>query len=313
MFTDLVGYSRMAQEDEARALACVDTHRRLVRELLPRHGGREIETTGDGFLIEFGSVVHAAAFAIALQRRHATHGGFQIRIGLHLGDVEARGRQIIGDGVNLAARIEPLAPHGGIAISAPVHALLRGKLPAPFQSIGTPALKNIAGPPEVFTLDAEGVQAAALPLELPPPAPQAPFGLLLVALAQVLAGVLDLFFGGNFIVLAALETGVPRDATLSLAYGGFGITLCGMLLIGASYGLARGRRWARAGSLALNFANVPLAIAAMSTLGQTLRQIGHTFMFPTWFQLIAPLLSLALIAYLLRPAVTRHFARDAAT
>jgi TolB-like protein/class 3 adenylate cyclase/Tfp pilus assembly protein PilF len=173
MFTDMVGYSARVQQDESLAMVLLDEHRRIVRKLIPGFGGREVETAGDSFLIEFGSALDALHCAIAMQQRHAARNEsaadgrrIVIRVGLHVGDVEHRpGGKVFGDGVNLAARVEPLAPHGGISVSAPFHAQVRHRLAAPFQSLGTQALKNIAEPMEVLTLDAGAI--AALPAPQP--------------------------------------------------------------------------------------------------------------------------------------------------
>jgi TolB-like protein/class 3 adenylate cyclase/Tfp pilus assembly protein PilF len=174
MFTDMVGYSARVQQDEPLAMQWLDEHRRIVRKLIPGFGGREVETAGDSFLIEFGSALDALHCAIALQQGHAGRP-FLIRVGLHVGDVEHRkGGKVFGDGVNLAARVEPLAPHGGIAVSAPFHAQVRHRLAAPFQSLGAQALKNIAEPMDVLTLDAAAIAAL--------PAPQPRSGLAAVRL-----------------------------------------------------------------------------------------------------------------------------------
>jgi class 3 adenylate cyclase len=316
MFTDMVGFSRMAQEDEASAMACVDAHRAMVRRLVSRHDGREIETTGDGFLIEFQSALQAVAFGIALQRQQGSHNSdappgrqFQIRIGIHLGEIESRGSTIIGDGVNIAARIEPLSPHGGLAISAAVHALLRGKLVAPFRSIGSPELKNITEALELFVLHAAGVDSARLP-QLPQRAPGmtpmqgGPHGLLLMALAQALAALINIFLGFALIVLPT----VARDpkAGVPMIYLGVAANLLGIAMLCTCYGLIRRRAWGRTGSLALNFSNVPLAIAILATLSNHVRLEGGN-MFPIWAQLLGPTLSLLLLVYFLHAQVARQF------
>lgn len=174
MFTDMVGYAALVQRDEALALQLVRRQREFVRALLPRFGGREVEVIGDAFLIEFGSALRAAECAIALQQRiNAASANapeaerFSIRVGLHLGDIERPGKGVFGDSVNIASRIQEQAPHGGIAISATVHDQIRNRLAAPFQSLGSTALKNIERPVELFVLDAEAIRA------LPPPKAEA--------------------------------------------------------------------------------------------------------------------------------------------
>ncbi|HXJ59934.1 MAG TPA: adenylate/guanylate cyclase domain-containing protein [Verrucomicrobiae bacterium] len=153
MFTDMVGYSALSQRNEALAMELLEEHRRVVRGLLPRHGGREVKTTGDGFLLEFPSALAAVQGAVEIQ--NALHERNQvspperqlrIRIGIHVGDVVMRDGDIHGDGVNIAARIEPLAAAGGICISSAVQEQVRNKLAQPMAALGPAELKNIELP-----------------------------------------------------------------------------------------------------------------------------------------------------------------------
>jgi adenylate cyclase len=164
LFTDMVGYSALCQRSENLAARLLEEHRRMVRAALPGCGGREVETTGDGFLLEFPTASQAVQFGIVIQQRQAARNAtvdeaqrFQFRVGVHLGEVQTTEKNITGDGVNIAARIEPLSPHGGLAISAAVHSLIRNKIEAPFRSIGTPQMKNIAEVVEVLTVDAQAI------------------------------------------------------------------------------------------------------------------------------------------------------------
>lgn len=174
MFTDLVGYSAMANRDEALAIELLEQHRRWVRKILPHHGGREIETVGDAFLIEFGSALAAVECAVALQHRFALHNAvapepkrMQLRIGVHLGDVEHAGDKVMGDGVNIASRIHGMAQPGGICVSEDVQRAVRNRGGLVFASLGTPKLKNIATPIELFEVHAgAGAQRAALATKL---------------------------------------------------------------------------------------------------------------------------------------------------
>jgi len=157
MFTDMVGYSALAQRNEALALELLEAHRVLVRGILPTHSGREVKTTGDGFLIEFPSALAAVQCAIDVQAALHTRNLAQpedrqacIRIGIHVGDVVARDGDVHGDGVNLAARIEPLAPPGGICLSRQAHDQVAGKLEAQCARLGQAELKNITGLFEVY-------------------------------------------------------------------------------------------------------------------------------------------------------------------
>ncbi len=153
MFTDMVGFSAMVQRNEARAIELLEDHRQIVRAVLPEHGGREVKTTGDGFLIEFPSALAAVQAGVAIQK--AMHernqnvpedSNLNIRIGIHVGDVLLRDGDIHGDGVNIAARLEPLAAPGGICISRAVWEQVRNKVDYPLALLGPAELKNIELP-----------------------------------------------------------------------------------------------------------------------------------------------------------------------
>lgn len=157
MFTDMVGYSALTQHNEALALELLDEHRRLLRELFPRFNGREVETTGDGFLVEFSSALEATRCAIEIQSRLVEENRsrppikhIQIRIGVHVGDVVHKDGKVLGDAVNIAARIEPLAEPGGVCISNAVYEQVRNKMELALMRLGTPELKNISVPIEVY-------------------------------------------------------------------------------------------------------------------------------------------------------------------
>ncbi|MGR9105879.1 MAG: adenylate/guanylate cyclase domain-containing protein [Gammaproteobacteria bacterium] len=159
MFTDMVGFSALAQRDEALALDLLEEHRALLRPAFAKHQGREIKTIGDGFLIEFASALTAVTCAVEIQEMLAQRNAdspedraFQVRIGIHLGDVLARENDIVGDGVNIAARVEPLADSGGIAVTRQVFDQVYNKIPQNLVQIGTVALKNIQRPMEVFRI-----------------------------------------------------------------------------------------------------------------------------------------------------------------
>jgi TolB-like protein/class 3 adenylate cyclase/Flp pilus assembly protein TadD len=179
LFTDIVGYSKLVHRDDASALRLLAEHFRMVREAARQFGGREIKTIGDSVHLEFASAQTATTCAIAIQKLHqqrnarmAAEQQFEIRIGLHLGDVEHRDGDVYGDGVNIAARLQPLAPVGGIAISDDVRRQLPEELRDRFVSRGAQDLKNIDTPVGLFVVEAGAI--AALTVVPPTSAPQVP-------------------------------------------------------------------------------------------------------------------------------------------
>jgi adenylate cyclase len=159
MFTDMVGYSALTQNNESLALELLDEHRGILRGIFPKHGGREIEAVGDGFFVEFASALESARCAVEIQRSLADRNAatarnrwIQVRIGLHLGDVVARGDRVHGDGVNIAARIEPLAEPGGICLSEDVARQIQNKIELPLRKLGAGELKNIQTPVDIYRL-----------------------------------------------------------------------------------------------------------------------------------------------------------------
>src|SRR5439155_21777489 len=175
---DVAGYSRLMGADEAGTAQELRDHRSAADPLVAHHGGRIVKTTGDGVLIEFGSVVGAVQCAVGLQkllaeRNVGTPGERRMewRIGIHLGDVLVEGDDILGDGVNIAARLEGIAEPGGICISEDAFRQVRGRIEAEFADIGEQSLKNIARPLRVYrigpSLAPEPLTTAPIALPLP--------------------------------------------------------------------------------------------------------------------------------------------------
>jgi TolB-like protein/class 3 adenylate cyclase/Flp pilus assembly protein TadD len=157
---DIVGYSRLMGEDEAGTARAVREHREAARPIVADHGGRIVKTTGDGLLLEFPSVVAAVECAIAIQtlmveRNADTPEDKRIlyRIGVNLGDVLIEGDDILGDGVNIAARLEGLCPPGGVLISGTAYDHVRGKIDVHFVDLGDKDLKNVVRPVRVYGLN----------------------------------------------------------------------------------------------------------------------------------------------------------------
>jgi adenylate cyclase len=174
---DVAGYSRLMGSDEKRTLADLKRFRRtLIDPQISAHRGRIVKTTGDGMLVEFGSVVDAVECAEKVQRAMIAQNGdvaadarIEFRIGIHLGDIIIDDNDIFGDGVNIAARLEGLAEPGGICISDDAHRQIRGKLAFAFADMGQQTLKNIAEPMRAWQIRL-GATADAMPARMSRPA-----------------------------------------------------------------------------------------------------------------------------------------------
>jgi len=178
---DVVGYSRMMGADEAGTLAALKHHREAVFDpAVAEHSGRVVKLIGDGTLVEFSSVVDAVNCALAIQRAVkagvATNGaGIVLRIGVNLGDVIIDGDDIYGDGVNVAARLEPLAEAGGVCVSAIVSESVGSRVDAVFKDGGEVRVKNIERPIRVWRWhpDSDPVVAPPQPVASRPGRPAA--------------------------------------------------------------------------------------------------------------------------------------------
>ena len=210
LVSDVVGYSRLAGADEDRILARLRTLRSdLIDPTIAVHHGRIVKRTGDGSVIEFRSVVDAVRCAIELQNAMVERNAgvpedrrIEFRIGIHVGDVvEESDGDLMGDGVNVAARLESIAKPGAICLSAQAYWQVKGRLDLAVTDLGPTELKNIAQPIHVYSLQV-GVPAQAKPAEPVTPATPAPqkkrFGL-----AAALAALLIVIAGGAWWVLNA--------------------------------------------------------------------------------------------------------------
>lgn len=157
MFTDMLGFSALSQANEALALRLLEEHNQTLRVVFPKHGGREIKSLGDGFLVVFPSALAAVQCAIEIQRtlyiRNMSADPNEtvlLRIGVHVGDVVHRGGDVYGDGVNIASRLQSMADVGGVCISGQVFDQVRNKLTEPIIPLGRGELKNIKLPVELF-------------------------------------------------------------------------------------------------------------------------------------------------------------------
>jgi adenylate cyclase len=158
MFTDMVGFTASAQADEAGALQLLREQEEIVRPLFASSRGREIKSTGDGFLVEFDSALRAVQCAIAIHqhlRMRNSQAGVRpivVRVSVHLGDVEERGGDIFGDAVNVASRMLPVAPPGGVCVSRAVFDLVRNKVADDFEPVPPVKLKGVHVPIQLYRL-----------------------------------------------------------------------------------------------------------------------------------------------------------------
>ena len=177
LVSDVVGYSRLAGADEDRILARLRTLRSdLIDPTIAVHHGRVVKRTGDGSIVEFRSVVDAVNCAIEVQRAMVERNAgvapdkrIEFRIGIHLGDVvEESDGDLMGDGVNIAVRLERIAKPGAICLSEQAYWQVKGRLDLVVHDLGLKQLKNIAEPIRVYSLDV-GAPAQAKPAPAPAP------------------------------------------------------------------------------------------------------------------------------------------------
>src|SRR5580658_154646 len=190
LVADVVGYSRLTGTDEDRTLARLRALRSdLVDPTIAVHHGRVVKRTGDGILIEFRSVVDAVRCAVEVQtgmvERNAgvaPESRIEFRVGIHLGDVvEESDGDLMGDGVNIAARLEGIAKPGAICLSEQAYWQVKGRLDLAVADLGPTQLKNIAEPIRVYSLEV-GAPAHAKPASAQAPEKSAPPRLSIVVL-----------------------------------------------------------------------------------------------------------------------------------
>lgn len=157
MFTDLVGFTTLSQKNESLALSVLNEHRKLLRPWFKKHGGREVKTIGDSFLVDFSSALSAVRCAYEIQKTAREFNSslpeerrILLRIGVHLGDIVDAQGDISGDAVNIASRIESLAESGGVSLTRQVYDQIQNKFELPLRSLGAKPLKNLRAPMEVF-------------------------------------------------------------------------------------------------------------------------------------------------------------------
>ncbi len=174
MFTDMVGYTALTQANESSALSLLRTQDGIVLPPIRAHGGTPVKTIGDAHLAEFDSALEAVTCAVEIQRRVKEHRakapgeGFELRIGVHIGDVVHRDSDVFGDAVNIASRLEPLAAPGGVCISQQVYDQIQNKVPFKLERLPFHQLKNVSSRIDAYSvIDVEPrpVSPAEMPKE----------------------------------------------------------------------------------------------------------------------------------------------------
>lgn len=232
---DIAGYSRLIAEDEEETLRRFEGYRAVFSEFVDRGGGRIFNTAGDAILAEFQSAVEAVRCAVDVQETlkarnlaYPPSRHMNFRIGITIGDVvEREGGDLLGDGVNIAARLESVAPPGGICVSRSVHEAVASKMTLRFSDAGPQALKNIPERVHAYTLSIEGANSGAVVLHPPkepatqgkPAAPAAPASAALQSVvpqvkAYLQANWLTVVLAGFAVVLAGVYAYeyLPRSA-----------------------------------------------------------------------------------------------------
>lgn len=171
---DVVGYTRLMERDTNGTVAAWKTARdEAIKPIVAGHGGRIVKFTGDGFLVEFPTVLDAVSCAISLQEGLATNP-LDFRMGVNLGDIIDDGQDIHGEGVNIAARIEALADAGGISISGSVHEQVRNRIASTYEDRGEHEVKHVSAPIRVFAVRLGGSAPMEADKAAPPPTPDKP-------------------------------------------------------------------------------------------------------------------------------------------
>ncbi|NNM53318.1 MAG: adenylate/guanylate cyclase domain-containing protein [Spirochaetales bacterium] len=180
MFTDIVGFSRMMEQDEKGTLSTLDFHNQLIRELIGANRGTEIKTIGDAFMVQFPTTLDAVQCALSIQEGIHKYNAssppkpLQLRIGIHVGDIYFYENDALGEGINIASRLQTLSKPGHITISREVYSQVSGKIPMRVESLGQVQLKNISREIHAYGILPEATDIAASSEPVMAPAPSTP-------------------------------------------------------------------------------------------------------------------------------------------
>src|SRR3989454_4500278 len=214
---DLAGYSRLMHADEPATVRDLKSHQSVILPLVGRHGGRIIDTAGDGLMAEFTSVIGATACAVEIQTVLAQRNEgvpesrrMLFRIGITLGDVIHDETRIYGDGINIAARLEALAEPGGVLVSNTVYDQVRGKLPLTVEDLGERQVKNIEQPVRIYRLAIPATSSTAVSTRVRRPTPATRRRWIVLGLAALLV---LLAAGGAWWINSRFFQGQRADGT----------------------------------------------------------------------------------------------------
>ena len=220
MFTDMEGYTALMQEDEPKARELIEYQREILKRLVTKHEGEVLQYVGDGTFCKFGSAIEAVNAAIDIQHVFEIEEEVNLRIGIHIGDVVSKGKEVYGDGVNIASRLESLAKPGGICVSSEVYGLIKNQPDIHVTSGGSKELKNVKDPLDIYFISAStgekgstsGERAAS---EKSIPRKYIYSGVAVMALLLVVLWNLPFFSSGNRLLEASGE--IRSIAVLPLA------------------------------------------------------------------------------------------------
>ena len=169
MFTDIVGYTALMSEDEQRAFELLKKNRRVQRPVIEKFNGRWLKEIGDGVLASFSTISDAVNCALEIQEICKNEKDLKLRIGIHQGEVVFEENDVFGDGVNVASRLEPLAPIGGIVVSESVHRNVQNKPGIETKFVREEDLKGVKDPVKIYQIIIDGLPPAIEVPEKPAP------------------------------------------------------------------------------------------------------------------------------------------------
>jgi len=222
MFTDIVGYTKLMGEDEQAAFELLKKNRAVQRPIIEKFSGRWLKEMGDGVLASFSTVSDAVYCAKEIQKTCQDHPDLNLRIGIHLGEIVFEGDDVFGDGVNIASRIEPLSPVGGILVTEAVHNNLINKKDVESSYVGEEQLKNVKMPVKLYQVHVEGVEPMVIPGPSAAPQEVSPKSNNPRKIAFAVAGVLlvlllSYFLYSNFSTQQQLADAPPKAIDKSIA------------------------------------------------------------------------------------------------